>query len=165
MAYKGKYAKPSDSFGYGVIRTLFILVCLLVLSFHMMSGLLAKYNAIGSGSDDARVAAFHVVVSGTPQESDIVCTSVDNGNGTYTITIQNNSEVAVHYDLSLTITGNATGVRYDFSPESGDLAVGDTGTSALTFTVNWNDFTADKTGAKAEVTLAFTVTVNVTQID
>lgn len=159
--------RSSRRIGVGgiLLRVALVLLCLVLLSVYLMKGLYARYQTTGNGSDSARVAKFDVVVSGEPQESDIVCTAMPSGNGTYTVTIENQSEVAVHYELSVEITGNTTGVSHSFSEASGDLAVGAIGASNLIFTVNWEEFTEDKNGSKAEVTLAFTVTVNVTQID
>lgn len=169
MFYKSKYFAPSERkpirLGCIMMRLTAVLVCLVLVSFHLMTGLYARYSSTATGSDSARVAKFDVDVSGALEKSDIVCTAMPSGNSTYTVTIKNQSEVAVHYQLSVEITGNSTGVNHSFSEASGDLAVGATGDSELTFTVNWNDFTAGKTGSKAEVTLDFTVTVNVTQID
>lgn len=164
MAYQGKYEKPSGA--SLTMRAAFVLLCLVILSVYMMGGLLAKYSTTGKGSDEARVAKFAFTVQGVPNTNEIVCTAVSSGSSTYTITIQNQSEVAVHYDLVLNFTsGDPSGISYSFSPATGDLAVGESGSSTLTFTVNWDEFTANKTGAAASVTLDFSVTVNVTQID
>lgn len=159
--------RSSRRIGVGgiLLRVALVLLCLVLLSVYLMKGLYARYQTTGSGSDSARVAKFDVVVSGTPSNSNIVCTAVNEGNGTYTITIENKSEVAVHYDLSVKFAGNDTGVTPVFSPESGDLAAGATGSSTLTLTVNWEKFTSDKKGSSASVDLSFTVTVDVTQID
>lgn len=164
MAYQGRYEKPSGA--NVAMRAAFVLMCLVILSVYMMGGLLAKYSSTGTDSDDARVAKFAFTVQGAPAADQIVCTAVDNGSSTYTVTIQNQSEVAVHYDLSLKFTsGETAGVSYSFSPAAGDLAVGGNASSTLTFTVDWDEFTVNKTGGSAEVTLNFSVTVNVTQID
>lgn len=165
MAYNGKYAKPSAFVGAVLMRTAMVLLCLVVLSVYLMGGLMAKYHAVGSGEDDARVAKFEVNVSGALDKSAIVCTAADSDNGTYTITIENKSEVAVHYKLAAVITDKPDYIVTEFSAESGDLAPGATGTSMLTFTVDWNKFTADKSGSSASKTLTFQVTVDAEQID
>ena len=164
MAYQGKYEKPSG--GIATMRAAFVLLCLVILSVYMMGGLLAKYSTTGKGSDEARVAKFDFNVQGTPNTDKIVCTAVSGDNGTYTVTVQNQSEVAVRYDLALNFTsGDPSGISYGFSPATRDLAVGQSGSSTLTFTVNWDVFTENKTGEDASETLDFSVTVNVTQID
>ena len=169
MANNGKYAKPSASLTPVLLRVAFVLLCLLMVSMYLMGGLLAKYTANGSGGDSARVAKFDVDVTfsdGNGTISDITADLKYGENGKYTITVVNKSEVAVHYDLSVTITADdTTGVSHRFSAESGDLAVGATSTSDLIFTVDWKDFTENKKGASASVELSFVVTVNVTQID
>lgn len=163
MAYQGKYTKPSS--GNSVMRAAFVLLCLLLASTCMMAGLLAKYKTSSPGDDKGSVAKFEVNVEGNAIDTQIVCTP-DPDTGRYTVTVENLSEVAVRYDLSLTFTsGNTTGVSYSFSPASGDLAVGAVGTSTLTISVDWEQFTADKIGSEATVDLGFIVTVNVAQID
>ena len=162
MAYNGKYTKPSA--GARLMRVAFVLLCLVILTVYLMGSLLARYHATGSGDDEARVAKFEVILTGSPKN--VECKPVDNGDGTYTITVENKSEVAVHYDLTAKITsGNAAGVSYNFDQAKGNLAPGATGTSLLTFTVDWDEFTKNQSGPKATVTLNFTVTADVTQID
>ena len=146
-----------------LMRVALACFCLVLLSVHLMGGLFAKYTSNGEGSDEARVAKFQVNVTGAPDAISIQCG--ENNSGIYTITIENVSEVAVHYDLSLTMTGKTDGVTPVFSQDSGDLAVGASGSSTLTFTVDWAAFTQEKTGASASETLDFTVTVNVVQVD
>lgn len=163
MAYNGKYTKPSA--GARLMRVAFVLLCMVSVSVYLMGGLLAKYHSSGSGEDEARVAKFEVNVTGTVPEGGIVCKPVDNGDGTYTIMIENQSEVAVRYELAATITEKPDYIKAEFDTASGDLAPGATGTSNLTFTVNWDEFTKEKTGSSASEELTFTVTADVTQID
>lgn len=143
-----------------------VLLCLTLFSAHFTSGLYAKYTATATGSDSARVAKFEVDVSGQDL-ADITCTQSDTDSGTYTITIENTSEVAVRYELSLKDPASLpTGVTYVFSPVSGNISVGGgTTTSNLVFTVDWAKFTADNTGDSATETLNFTVNVHIEQID
>lgn len=163
MAYNGKYTKPSA--GARLMRVAFVLLCMVSVSVYLMGGLLAKYHSSGSGEDEARVAKFEVNVTGTVPEGGIVCKPVDNGDGTYTITIANNSEVAVSYDLSVTLDGEHEYIEPTFDQAEGELAPGATGERTLTFEVDWNLFTANKPGSSASETLTFTVTADVTQID
>ena len=164
MAYNGKYTKPSA--GARLMRVAFVLLCLVILTVYLMGSLLARYHATGSGDDEARVAKFEVNLSGQMENDKIVCKAVPSDDGTYVVTIENKSEVAVHYDLKAEITSeNVAGVTYRFDQDKGNLAPGATGTSNLTFTVDWDEFTKEKTGSKATATLSFTVTADVTQID
>lgn len=146
-----------------ILRAALVLFVLILLSVHLMGGLFAKYSSSGKGGDDARVAKFQVNVTGEQDAISIRCG--ENDNGSYTITIENESEVAVHYDLSLTLNGETDGVTWAFSPASGDLAVGASGSSVLTFAVDWAAFTENATGDSVQRELTFAVTVNVTQID
>lgn len=163
MAYNGKYTKPSA--GAKLMRMAFVLLCLVILTVYLMGSLLAKYHATGAGDDDARVAKFEVNLSGAMQQDKIVCTAMPSDNGTYVVTVENKSEVAVHYELKANINGESAGVTCNFDQAKGNLAPGATGTSNLTFTVDWDAFTKDKTGSSASEILTFTVTADVTQID
>lgn len=102
MTHKRKYAKPSVSTPT-LMRVAFVLLCLLMLSVYLMGGLLAKYNATGSGSDSARVAKFDVDVAfsdGTDTIEGIEATLHYNQDaGSYTITVVNYSEVAISYKI------------------------------------------------------------------
>ena len=184
MKYRTKYAKPST--GDGLMRIAFVLLCLVIFSVYMMGGLLAKYAASGSGEDSARVAKFDVKVTGTATDKEIVAVDVTDANanpGTYQITVKNDSEVAVSYIISVTITPedrNGDGTP-DFASDDiscviqrggavsneGTLAVGAAeAVHTLTFTVvDWAAVTQFMTGTNDEVSFTFTVNVNVEQID
>ena len=149
-----------------LIRVALVLAVLALLCVHLMGGLFAKYTTSGKGGDDARVAKFQVNVTGDAK--DMTITAAENpATGTYEITIRNDSEVAVRYDLLVSYQNSVPGVDYSFDQTSGYLAVGaDAVTRTLTFHVSdWAAFTQGKTGASASETLDFTVTVNVVQVD
>jgi len=171
MAYQGKYTKPSS--GNPVMRIAFLLLCLLIASMYMTGGLLAKYHATGSGKDSARVAKFDVKVTGTNEDMNVVCGETPE-TGSYTVTVENDSEVAVRYTISVDIQP-----KYDMFPadaisytvtdgETGELPVGpdETKTHTLTFeVVDWAEVTKNMTGKEGELSFSFTVTVDVAQID
>lgn len=161
MAYNGKYTKPSA--GARLMRVAFVLLCLVILTVYLMGSLLARYHANGSGDDEARVAKFEVILTGSPKN--VECKPVDNGDGTYTITVENKSEVAVAYKLTAAIDDKPAYIEAKFDADSGELSPGATGTSNLTFTVDWDAFTKDKFGSSVSEILTFTVTADVTQID
>lgn len=171
MAYNGKYAKPSALVGVTLMRVAFVLLCLVIVSVYLMGGLLAKYHSTGSGDDQARVAKFDVNVRGTAPEGGIVCKPVANGDGTYTITIENKSEVAVSYTLSVEIENEPKYITPTFTNEEGDtapegkVAPGGTDVRILNFSVIWSAFTENKTGSSASEMLSFVVTADVAQID
>lgn len=174
MKYSGKYVKPSAPVPIGSImmRIAAVLMCLVLLSLHLMSGLYAKYSSSGNSDDSARVAKFQVNVTGTPNAVSI--DSKANNNGTYTITVTNESEVAVSYEiLPVTPTSKNSGYNYDlgaitasFDSNSGTLAPGATSAAhTLTFTVDWAKFTQNVSGKDVTANLSFTVTVHVDQVD
>ena len=144
-----------------------ILLCLTLFSIHLTSGLYAKYTAKGNGSDEARVAKFDVDIKGSGADAiDVNCTTTSDS---CTIAVTNNSEVAVKYEM---IVSDLTGITATFNEgkNSGILAAnGDTETHTLTFSVsNWESIGALlKTDPEetAVVSLPFTVTIDVVQID
>lgn len=160
MAYNGKYGKPSGGNIY--LRLAFVLMCLVIVSVYMMGGLLAKYTVTGSGEDQARVAKFDVKITGAPENMEVTA-GQDPDTGVYQITVQNDSEVAVSYEIS---TDADAALSCTLSSNSGQLAVGDSATHSLTTAVaDWAAVTKDMTGESDSATYTVTVTVKVTQID
>lgn len=144
-----------------------ILLCLTLFSIHLTSGLYAKYIAKGTGSDEARVAKFDVDIVGNAADGVAVDWKVTSD--VYTINVKNNSEVAVEYQITVTDLSEK-GVVSVLDSNSGQLAAnGSAKDHTLTFTVNdWtkvNTLLADKNGEKAQISLDFTVTIDVVQID
>lgn len=167
MAYQGKYAKPSAANGTAAMRVAFVLLCLLIVSVYMMGGLLAKYSTTGTGSDEARVAKFEVEASGVKTE-DIYCTAEKTSDGKYTISIENASEVAVRYTLSVSMSGDAAdGVAASFDKDAGTLAPNTSSANhTLTFSVvDWSKITDQYAGSSYTTSLPFSVTVRIEQID
>lgn len=171
MAYQGKYTKPSS--GNPVMRIAFLLLCLLIVSMYMTGGLLAKYHATGSGKDSARVANFDIKVTGTNEDMNVVCGETPE-TGSYTVTVENDSEVAVRYTITVEIVPDdgafsAGAISYTVTDgETGELPVGpdETKTHTLTFEVaDWAEVTKNMTGKEGELSFSFTVTVDVAQID
>ena len=174
MRYNGKYVKRSAPVPVGslMIRIAAAMLCLVLLSFHMLSGLYARYTTSGKGEDTARVAKFDVQVVGD-NAKDISISSVTSSSSFYQFTIANNSEVAVKYDLTCTIVPRDTGYQYKpdaivgiFNTNNGELAPGAASDShTLTIQVDWATFTQNVTGSSVTANLAYTVTVHVEQID
>lgn len=165
-----------------------VLFSLVLISIAMMSGLYAKYMSRGNGGDDARVAKFSVSASlddgdDDSSENDItVDLSADAANGNYTVTVTNDSEVAVEYTIAVTIsdslpagvgvkigdvTATQSGNTYTFSSDAWALAPnGATATHTLTFEVtNHDTFTSGATGESYSSSFDFDVTCNFVQID
>ena len=169
MTYQAKYAKPSK--GNGAMRLAFVMLCLLMVSVYMMAGLLAKYRTSGDGGDGARVAKFDVRVTGTATDMDIECKEVAD-TGTYQITVENKSEVAVRYTVTVDIRPvddafDPSAITALWDTNSGELAVGAAANKhTLTFSVNdWAAVTKNMNGASGNISFTFTVTVNAEQID
>lgn len=157
--------KSNKAPAFTVVHFALILLCLVLVSTYATMGLHASYKSGASGTASARVAKFEVDVTGQPQNIDIAVEQ-DSNAGSYQIQIVNNSEVTVHYDLTLQFaSGDSTGVAYSFSPQSADIAPGGSASSTLTFTVDLNEFTKNKTDNSATVNLSFVVTANVQQVD
>ena len=87
-----------------------LVTCLVLLSFHLMTGLYAKYSSTATGSDSARVAKFDV------------SSNYDAENKILTIT--NDSEVTVSYKISY--SGLPTGATLKFLNETGEVEPGNT---------------------------------------
>lgn len=164
----------------------FILFVLTLISMHMTSGLFARYTVTSTGSDSARVAKFEVLAAGG-NDVTMDCT-MGKEPGEYTITVENNSEVAVKYSATVVfdqdIPGTALSVtmdgKYGTSVNNKSLKFSDMGslgpnsepkTHTLRFVVdNWSHVTSDAiVGVEGKETakwdLSFTVTVHAEQID
>lgn len=175
--------KAPVSSGSLMLKAAAVLLCLVMFSTHLMGGLYARYTATGTGEDSARVAAFNVDVSGSPE---LVTVSTAANEGVYTVTVENDSEVAVAYSMKVTApTGlgfavdvklggvteqlSADELSADFG-QVGQLAVGPDQSAShdLSFSVaDWDAFTKNATGGLSHTSdkTEFTVTVDVVQID
>lgn len=151
-----------------------VLLLLTMVSIHLTSGLFARYTSSSSGSDSARVAKFDVQTNIEP---------VAGTEGKFTLTVTNNSEVAVRYsievripeDLSVTIgndtkkpEANAKSVlftdgEWTLAPNAAAPAE-----HTLEFSVNdWSNQTSANTnsGETEQVIFNFEVKVHAEQID
>lgn len=166
MTQKNKAARASLPVGSILMRAAGVLLCLVLFSLHLMGGLYARYTSNGEAEDEARVAKFEVNVVGASNAVDVTCTQSDSDSLTYIITLENRSEVAVAYTLSGTVTSGTPGVSLSFDSAAGTMVPGAAPvTRTMTLTVNWAQFTADKNGTSASVTVNFSVTVHVEQVD
>ncbi len=144
-----------------------VLLCLTLFSMHLTGGLYAKYTAKGNGEDDARVAKFNVVTTG---DADAVAVSTAVISDTYVITVENNSEVAVEYNMSVALESKSesAGVNASLDKDNGTLAANAStaNTHTLTFSVlNWDTITENTKAESANINIGFTVTIDVVQID
>lgn len=176
---KQNNVRPSVSSVMVWVRMAVVLMCLVVLSMQLMSGLLAKYRTSGGASDGARVAAFHVDVTGQVGNTTI---SAVADQGVYTVNVDNAlSDVAINYDIVIQFAQAAPGVTVKLGDtvgvvssdlktvtfaNVGILAAHGEISHILNFSVsNWGAFTQDLSGSSATVELNFTVTVDVRQVD
>lgn len=130
-----------------------ILFCLTLISIHLTSGLYAKYTTQSSSEDTARVAKFEVTETATSFSNNFEI-PMTPGTLSKTITIENKSEVAIRYEITVE---NRTGnlpldiyvLRAQDTVESSttnswksDIAVGET--ENITMQIQW-----EKEGALA----------------
>ena len=82
-----------------------VMLCATLITGHVVSGTFAKYVSKGQpASDRARVASFSVAANGDDSEL-----SLDyGGTATYTITLNNASEVAVDSTVSITFSNDVS---------------------------------------------------------
>lgn len=149
------------------------LLLLTVISFHLTSGLFARYRAMSSSSDSARVARFDV---------DATVQAKEGSTDTFTVAVTNHSEVAVkysivvHLDAALDAEVSGDGVEKHVSDEKteitfthDDWALAPNGAAAshtLTFSVtDWTFVTKEGIGNSATKESAFTVDIVAEQID
>ena len=157
------------------------LFCLMLISVSLLSGLYAKFLSTGNGDDTARVAKFDVETT----DLNVNAKFVNKGaqDNTYTIKIDNNSEVAVRCDLvlvfdsaleyiNITVDGNAPSeISLDKKTFTfKDIALlapnGATADCQLVFAVtDWNAVTSEAVGASVTYTFGFDGTLYCTQID
>lgn len=152
-----------------------VLFCLTLISVHLCSGLYARYTAYGTGSDSARVAQWSVSASGNKPALTIDCTN-DDFDDEYKITVTNNSEVSVKYDIVLNFAESlpeSITIKLDGSkaPAVSNSRKTFTFTNVGSFVVGSAStehslvFTADADEIDEDVTFSFTGTVKFEQID
>lgn len=130
-----------------VFRLGVALLCALLVTSHMMSGLYARYATVASGDDDARVAKFQVDETlqitnkqGESVDSSIVNITLIPGEYLkYSYTVKNNSEVTILFSVSgerllneLPLT--LTSVEQVLQPDE---------TKTIDFYVTWNSSDSD----------------------
>lgn len=160
------------------MRIASILLCLVLFSVYMTSGMLAKYTTGGSAKDQGRVAKFSV--SATADNANYV---FKQGEETpikeYKVKVENPSEVAVRYTVQLQFdeavpayliikrgdipVTPSTVDRKTVELQGGTLAPKGTGTDTISFSIDYNKFVQSNSGH--EVTLDFSAAVKFIQID
>ena len=134
-----------------------VLLCLVLASAHLTSGLYARYTTGASGSDNGTLAAFNVSAKA---DEETVSIGTD-GTGHYVVKVKNPGEVAVRYEARLSVSGEYAGL-FDANKlqpmRQGMLAPG--ADAELTFEFDMSGTEITEPGA-----VPFTVTVTFTQID
>lgn len=102
----GKYLRKSKRKMNIPIRVAAVLLCLVLFSTCLVSGLFARYAIGAQSSDQARVAKFSIEGScelSQPMEASLIPGGAEDA----TLIIQNNSEVSVEYTITVTnVTNN-----------------------------------------------------------
>lgn len=166
-----------------------VLLCLTLFSIHLTAGLYARYTASSESTDTARVAKFSIGRS-LSEDVTVECDTGDE-TGEYTVTVNNQSEVAVTYEIAVLFTeelDERLTLTLDKTPEDetdehiegtlsddkkamafgtiGSLTPGASDTHKLVFAVkDWSYATENATGTTGERQLAFTVSITAAQID
>lgn len=83
------------------LRLAAVMLCLVLFSAHLASGMFARYTTGASGGSSARVAKVGVEII---EQEALTLDSV--GNGTYKFLVKNTSETAFRYDVKLKITAD-----------------------------------------------------------
>ena len=78
-----------------IIRAALILLCLVLFTAHLSSGMLAKYTISSGGSNIARVANTKITVTPAAQAPVIGTT----GSASYAFTVTNTAEVSYNYSI------------------------------------------------------------------
>lgn len=106
-----------------------VLLCLVLISTYMTSGLYARYTAQGEMYDDARVAKFEVTEGYTKFSEELKLDIAPGETYKAAVSVTNNSEVAINYVIDINnITGNlplkfkyrSGGGEYKELPHSGE---------------------------------------------
>ena len=96
-----------------------ILLCLVLITTYMTSGLYARYTAEGLGSDSARVATFDITNSDLRFSEKMRIDIAPAEDEVKEIAINNKSEVVVKYTLKVVNQTNNIPLQFKISPDGG----------------------------------------------
>ena len=133
-----------------------VLLCALLFSFHLTGGLYARYTTSAGGSDGARVAKFDVVnqISSKPVDVDLNFYDPNKLEDSFDFTVQSSSEVAVKYDVVVTVPAGQANYEWLVVTLDGKMPTSQSG-NAYTFSDVYS-FDANANPTKAH-TLKFKV--------
>lgn len=111
-----------------MLRAAGVLLCLVLASTYLVCGMFARYTTSASGSDSARVAKFEIV-GGEVVSEKITASLVPGANISCPLTIQNKSEVAVEYEVTVINETNNLPLSFRVYDESAEGYLEGDGTS------------------------------------
>lgn len=179
----------------GILYTAAVLLCLVLVSFWMMSNILARYTSTGAGTDSARVAAYVFDLKDQNEGASFNLSEIKiPGDSTeYEFQVTNKSEgkiseVAQQYKIQLAVDGNVplqcTVTKQENNAEktvctaknivegeqknisdSVTIAAAADYTQTYKLTVQWPEKYNDETYAVTGGTSTVTLTVQAEQID
>ncbi len=110
------------------LRVAAVLLCLTLVSTYFVSGLQARYSTSGQSGNSAGVAKFSIEGSGTLLQP--IEARVSPGDPKpATLIIENKSEVAVEYSITVTNVTNNLPLRFRMEKDEVSLAVDADGTT------------------------------------
>lgn len=94
-----------------IMRVAAILICLVLFSSHLASGMFARYTVSGGGDGSAHVASYHVeIVPADNNQSEALGTTSNSGDVAYRFIVDNSeTDVAVQYSLSVAFYDSVDG--------------------------------------------------------
>lgn len=172
----GKYLRKNKTKMNIPIRVAAALLCLTLVSTYFVSGLFARYVTRGESTSSARVAKFSIEGSGILSQP-IAINLAPGGSDEKKLFIQNNSEVAVEYTVTVTNMTNNLPLNLSMEKEGTPSAEqkNDTTftaqwlpgsyTDTYTLHIEWSDEKADEDLALIGMVDHIVATVTAVQID
>ena len=135
------------------------LLCAMLITSYMMSGLYARYTVTATASDSARVAKFSITDDLADVSKTVVLNASSIGPGEqyyYAANIINNSEVTVHYKVMLVNMTDNLPIT-DAILNEGDLAPGVNESPVISIRWDSVDVSADYAGKTDVIKIIVTV--------
>lgn len=96
-----------------------VVMCAVLVSFHLTGGLYARYSTVASGSDSARVAKISMAVDPGFSGYTIPDDTITDDDSTYSMiesfTVTNDGEVAYKYSLNLVLSQDGDGNEVNYN--------------------------------------------------
>lgn len=139
-----------------------ILFCLTLFSMHLTSGLYARYSATSSSDDGARVARFNIEQTGTLTQ--LIELDVYPGfTYSYTLVLENNSEVAVAYTVTVERLTENLPLTVSLNDYTGTMDANTAEEKTCTLSIAWD--VRDNSATYSQDIDAIRVMVRAEQID